>query len=102
MTLSERNHLYQTVGEGALFRSVDRHGHVKPQRISPQAVFEIVRTYAEKLGVEVTLHDLRRSFARLSYLGKVPLEQIQLSLGHASLVTTEVYLGVRQDLNNAP
>jgi hypothetical protein len=28
--------------------------------------------------------------------------RIQLSLGHASIVTTERYLGVRQDLHDAP
>jgi site-specific recombinase XerD len=30
------------------------------------------------------------------------MKQIQLSLGHASIVTTEKYLGVRQDLQDAP
>ena len=30
------------------------------------------------------------------------LDQLQLSLGHASLLTTERYLGVRQDLHDAP
>jgi hypothetical protein len=29
-------------------------------------------------------------------------EQIQSSLGHESIVTTELYLGVRQDLLDAP
>jgi integrase len=44
----------------------------------------------------------RRSFARLAYLGQSPLEQIQLSLGHASVMTTENYLGVKQNLTDAP
>jgi integrase len=47
-------------------------------------------------------HDLRRSFAKFAHIGLAPLEQIQLSLGHASVVTTEIYLGVKQNLHDAP
>ena len=47
-------------------------------------------------------HDLRRTFAKLAHKGKAALEQIQLSLGHASVTTTERYLGVRQDLTTHP
>jgi integrase len=88
--------------EGPAFRSLTRNGHVRPRRLSPQAVFTIVKAYAEKLGIPVRPHDLRRTFAKLAYNGKSPLEQIQLSLGHASTLTTELYLGVRQDLRDAP
>ena len=44
----------------------------------------------------------RRKFARLTHRGKSPLEQIQLSLGHESILTSERYLNVRQDLADAP
>jgi integrase len=47
-------------------------------------------------------HDLRRTFAKLAHKGDAPLEQIQLSLGHASIQTTERYLGVKQSLSDAP
>jgi site-specific recombinase XerD len=73
-----------------------------PRQISPQGVFMIVKTYADQLQAVVRPHDLRRSFARLAHTGQAPLEQIQLSLGHASVVTTELYLGVKQNLHDAP
>jgi site-specific recombinase XerD len=44
----------------------------------------------------------RRTFAKLALRGGARLEQIQLSLGHASIRTTERYLGVEQDLIDAP
>ena len=88
--------------DGAVFRSLSRHGHVASRRLSPQAVFTVVKFYANKLGGDVRPHDLRRTFAKLAHVGRSPLEQIQLSLGHASVVTTELYLGVRQDLCDAP
>ena len=90
------------IESGALFRRVTRHGRVSPSRLSPQAVFEIVRKSAGKLGMIIRPHDLRRTFAKLAYIGHSPLEQIQFSLGHASVVTTELYIGTKQDLQDAP
>lgn len=87
---------------GPLFRRVNRYGTVHPQRLSAQAVFEIVRFYAQGLSASIGPHDLRRSFARLAHLGQAPVEQIQLSLGHESVITTELYLGVKQNLTDAP
>ncbi len=68
--------------------------------MSAQAVWNIVQRYSpvEKL----TPHDLRRTFAKLAHKAGAPIEQIQQSLGHASIQTTERYLGVELDLQHAP
>jgi hypothetical protein len=50
----------------------------------------------------VAAHDCRRTFAKLALKGGAPLEQIQLSLGHQSIQTTQRYLGVELDLRDAP
>jgi integrase len=47
-------------------------------------------------------HDLRRTAAKLCRAAGGELEQIQLLLGHASVQTTERYLGTKQDLVHAP
>ena len=74
-----------------------------PGPITPQAVFEAVVSYARQAGLgKITPHDLRRTFAKLAHLGRAPLEQIQISLGHASIQTTERYLGLKQNLHDAP
>lgn len=90
------------IKEGKLFRSINKGGKVYGERITPQALRDLVVDYAENLGLSIAPHDLRRTFAKLAHKGGAPLEQIQLSLGHASIKTTEVYLGVEQDFNNAP
>jgi site-specific recombinase XerD len=89
-------------GISAVFRSVTRHGHLTPRRLSPQGVFAVVKAHAHRLHIVAGPHDLRRSFAKFAHIGLAPLEQIQLSLGHASVVTTEIYLGVKQNLHDAP
>lgn len=94
----------QSVGilDGLVFRRVSKSGRVSDQGITGQCVFKIIRKYSIRSGLRVTPHDLRRTYARLAYDGKAPLEQIQYSLGHSSIATTELYLGVRQDLRKAP
>ena len=87
---------------GRLFRAVSQGGEVEGDGITSQAVYLIVRGYAEQLGLLIAPHDLRRTFAQLAHRGRSPLEQIQLSLGHESILTTERYLGVRQSLTDAP
>lgn len=50
----------------------------------------------------VTARDLRRTFAKLAQKGGADIQQIQKSLGHSSIVTTERYLGTDQDFRDAP
>ena len=71
--------------------------------ITEQAIYNVVAGYAEKLENDgIAPHDLRRTFAKLAHKGGSPIDQIQLSLGHDSIQTTEKYLGVEQDLTDAP
>lgn len=90
------------ITEGVLFRSVRRGDHIQDSGMTAQAIFDVVKTYAQQIGVEVRPHDLRRTFAKLAHKGDAPIEQIQLSLGHSSIQTTERYIGVQQDLQSAP
>ena len=89
--------------EGRIFRRIHKGGFVNGDSMTPQAVADVVREYAKRCGFEeLAAHDLRRTFAKLAHKGGAGLDQIQLSLGHASIKTTERYLGVEQDLVSAP
>jgi integrase len=90
------------LGSGFVVRPVNKADRVFGERMTAQAVFNIVRGYGIDLRVNIAPHDLRRTFARLAHKGHAPLEQIQLALGHVSILTTERYLGVRQNLADAP
>jgi integrase len=88
--------------EGPLFLAIRRGGHVQRHAMTAQGIFNLVTEYAGMVGVKVAPHDLRRTFAKLAHKGGSPVDQIQLSLGHSSMQTTEHYLGVQQNLHSAP
>lgn len=91
------------IDEGFIFRRVNKGGNLMGERLTEQAIYNIVTGYAEKLEKQgIAPHDLRRTFAKLAHKGGSPIDQIQLSLGHDSIQTTEKYLGVEQDLSDAP
>lgn len=91
------------ISGGLIFRSIGKGGRVTERNLTPRAIFRLVNGAGDEIGVSrLAPHDLRRTFAKLAHKGKAALEQIQLSLGHASITTTERYLGVRQDLTDAP
>jgi len=87
---------------GRILRSLNRHGQITGDSLSPQAVFAAAVFYGDQLGLRLRPHDLRRTCAKLCRAGGGDLEQIQLLLGHASIQTTERYLGTRQNLADAP
>ena len=92
-----------SIDTGRVFRSLDNKGQLAASVLLPQNIMVLVGRYGAKIGVPTLApHDLRRTFAKLAHKGSAALEQIQLSLGHASIQTTERYLGVRQDLSDAP
>jgi site-specific recombinase XerD len=91
------------VSDGLVFRAVNKGDRVVGGGITPQAIYNIIVGYAEELEKKgVAPHDLRRTFAKLAHKGGSAIDQIQLSLGHESIQTTEEYLGVEQDLTDAP
>jgi len=91
------------VAAGQVFRPVTRAGVATGARLGEKVVWQLIKPYADAAGVPgIAPHDLRRTCAKLCRAGGGELEQIQLLLGHASVQTTERYLGTRQDLVHAP
>lgn len=85
---------------GYIFRPLRRGDHVQNKRMNAQAIWNIVKAYSPV--ASLAPHDLRRTFAKLANKGGSSAAQIQKTLGHESVKTTEVYLGTDQDLQNAP
>jgi site-specific recombinase XerD len=89
------------VTEGRIFRAVARTDKVWGHGISQNVVWYVVRICCERAGLEhIAPHDLRRTCAKLCHSSGGELEQIQFLLGHASVQTTECYLGCKQNLGH--
>ena len=90
------------ITSGAIFRRVSRLGKIGKGSITPKAIWHIVKAAAQRVGIKsLAPHDLRRTCARLCHLAGGEIEQIQFLLGHASVETTERYLGCKQKLSHA-
>lgn len=91
------------LADGYVLRPVNRADRISGQRLGEKAVWQMLRRYAQVVGVPaIAPHDARRTCAKLCRAAGGQLEQIQLLLGHASVQTTERYLGTKQDLVHAP
>jgi len=89
------------IKEGKIFRAVARTGKVWGRGISQNVVWYVVKACCQRAGLEhIAPHDLRRTCAKLCHDCGGEIEQIQFLLGHASIQTTERYLGCKQNIGN--
>jgi integrase/recombinase XerD len=72
---------------------------VRGARLSRQNAWLLLRAAAEraKLGIELSPHSLRHSFATHLLQGGADVRVVQELLGHASVATTQIYTRVTAD-----
>jgi integrase len=90
------------IDSGRLFRQIKKCGEITGEGFSGQAVYDIVLQHARKAYPDIRPHDLRRSFARLAYENHAAIEQLSMTLGHASITTTERYIAAKQHFRVTP
>ena len=88
--------------QGAVFRSISRHGKLGSGQMSEETVKLILSHYAGVCGhSNFRPHDARRTCARLCRTGNAAIEDVQELLGHSSIQTTERYLGKTEGFKKA-
>jgi integrase/recombinase XerD len=72
---------------------------IRGQRVSRQNAWLIIRAAAEKakLGLEISPHTFRHSFATHLLAGGADVRVVQELLGHSSVATTQIYTMVTAD-----
>ena len=81
---------------GPLFFAVSRGGYINThQRLSRQAIYQIVQTRTAQAGLaHLSPHDMRRAFATHLINAGTPIPTVQALMGHASGATTMLYVKV--------
>ena len=69
------------------------------RKLSRQMIFIVIRNQVEKLGISknISPHTFRHSFATHLVQGGANLRVVQQLLGHASIITTEIYTHLNTD-----
>jgi integrase len=83
------------ISEGALFRGIDRHGHLGAVRLHKDSIGLIVKRAAEAAGLDPALyagHSLRAGLATQSYLNGAGELAIMRQTGHRSLAMLRRYI----------
>ena len=94
--------LHSGVSEGRVFRRISKFGKLRDAGVTANVVWYAVKRCARQAGIaHLAPHDLRRTCARLCHDCSGELEQIRFLLGHASVQTTERYIGSKQKLKDA-
>lgn len=78
------------------------------QLIGRQSISKMVKSRLRTVGIDddmVTSHSLRHTCAQLLLSNHVPIEEIQIILGHTNITTTKIYLDDAQEtklIKNSP
>jgi len=92
--------VFDGVTDGLILRAVGRDKRVRDKGITIEGVRFVVDKYSKMLGVVFSSHDLRRTFAQVARKAGGRIDQIQVTLGHSSVATTERYLATALDLED--
>jgi integrase len=80
---------------GAIFRAVDRHGRIAPERLTDRAVALIVKRSAERVGLDAKAfagHSLRAGLATSAALAGKSERSIMQTTGHRSATMVRRYI----------
>lgn len=92
------------IHEGALFRGIDKHGHISNQRVSGEAVSTVVKSRIAEAGYDpahYSGHSLRAGFATSAAQAGASSYKIRQTTGHKSETSLNRYIRDTDLFNDA-
>jgi len=83
------------IGAGPVFRSINRHGHIGPDRLSGIDVARVVKKLADRAGLDSAKyagHSLRAGHVTVATIAEVPERAIMKQTGHRSVQMVRRYM----------
>lgn len=93
---------------GPLFRGLGRPGKkgqkILKRRLTTNGVYHIIKQRADEAGIQkrISPHSLRHTYATLALLANVPIQEVQISMGHTSPDTTFRYFRALEQVGRSP
>jgi len=96
------------ITEGPIFRKIQRtkKGELKIQknRLTPDGLYNIIKSRVAQAGIKKDIHphSLRHTYATFALLAGVPIQDVQVSMGHSSTDTTFRYYRAIEQVGRSP
>lgn len=93
---------------GPVFRRIHKTKRGKEtvleKRLTDSGIYNIIRTRCRNAGIEKNIHphSMRHTYATLALLGGVPIQEVQISMGHANTDTTFRYYRAVEQVGRSP
>lgn len=96
------------IRSGPVFRKVHKthfgRETVLEKRLTPSGVYDIIRFRTKQAGVKKNIHphSMRHTYATLALLAGVPIQEVQISMGHSNTDTTFRYYRAVEQVGRSP
>lgn len=93
---------------GPVFRKIHRTSKgmetVLENRLTASGIYDIIRTRCRNAGLEKNIHphSMRHTYATFALLAGVPIQEVQISMGHSNTDTTFRYYRAVEQVGRSP
>lgn len=96
------------ITDGAVFRGIHKTHYgietVQEKGLTASGVYDIIKNRTKEAGIEKNIHphSMRHTYATFALLAGVPIQEVQISMGHSNTDTTFRYYRAVEQVGRSP